>query len=249
MSNIECKFCGEDELTWKEDAGWRLYDIEGNPHNCKATLFTGEEEDTLEDITQFSEDTFTCLVFDTETTGFSSDKYPARHPKQGRICQVAFLLVDQSGRTLAEFSSLVAPDEWQISEGAKKVHGLSDTLCADHGLKSRTVFQIFQRLAKKADIIVAFNLKFDMKMLNIEAKAHGLEMPTFKAQHCAMLDSVDVCKIPNARGSGYKWPKLPEALHALTGEELGENAHDAMVDTVACKKVYFALREKGVYGG
>lgn len=92
------------------------------------------------------------LFFDTETTGFPTDNKPPRDPHQGRACQVAFILTDENGRNLAEFTSLIAPDNWTVSEGAGKVHGLSDALCAKYGIKSRTAFQIFQRLAEKADL-------------------------------------------------------------------------------------------------
>ena len=187
------------------------------------------------------------LFLDTETTGFPNLNLSPRDPKQGRVCQIAFILADENNRNIAEFSSLVAPDGWKIQIGAQNVHGLSDDLCEKYGVKSRTAFQLFQRLADKVDIVVAHNLDFDMKMLEVEAAAHSLEMPVFKERHCTMKAATPLCKLPKARGSGYKWPKLSEALPMLCGRELGDDAHDAMVDTRGCKDLFFELRNRGLF--
>ena len=182
------------------------------------------------------------LFLDTETTGFPNPKLSARDPAQGRACQVAFILADENGRNLAEFTSLIAPDNWIISEGAKNIHGLDDALCAKYGVKSRMAFQVFQRLAAMADIVVAHNLDFDWRVLEMEAAAHDLEMPGFTdGTRCTMKASTDLCQLPKARGSGYKWPKLEEALPILCGKELGDGAHDAMVDTRGCRDLFFEL--------
>jgi hypothetical protein len=51
-----------------------------------------------------------------------------------------------------------------------------------------------------------------------------------------MLSSTGICKIPKKQG--YKWPKLSEAYQHFFGEEL-KDAHDALVDVMACKRIYF----------
>lgn len=186
------------------------------------------------------------LFLDTETTGFPNPKIDARDPKQGRACQVAFILADENGRNLAEFTSLIAPDGWAIQKGAQNVHGLDDALCAKYGVKSRMAFQVFQRLADKADFVVAHNLDFDWKVLTMEAAAHNLDMPEFKGRHCTMKASTDLCKLPQKSRSTYKWPKLEEALPILCGRELGDGAHDAMVDTRGCRDLFFELVKRGV---
>lgn len=187
------------------------------------------------------------LFLDTETTGFPNPNIAPRDPKQGRVCQIALILTDENNRNIAEFSSLIAPDGWTIQAGAQGVHGISDELCGKYGIKSRTAFQLFQRLAEKVDIVVAHNLDFDMRMLEVESAAHDLNMPFFKNRHCTMKAATPLCKLPKARGPGYKWPKLGEALPMLCGRELGDDAHDAMVDTRGCKDLFFELRERGLF--
>lgn len=186
------------------------------------------------------------LFLDTETTGFPNPKLSARDRAQGRACQVAFILCDENGRNLSEFTSLIAPDNWTISEGARNVHGLDDALCAQYGVKSRMAFQVFQRLAKMAKHVVAHNLDFDWKVLTMEAAAHDLEMPVFEGKRCTMKTSTELCKLPQKNRSTYKWPKLEEALPILCGRELGDGAHDAMVDTRGCRDLFFELKNRGV---
>lgn len=187
------------------------------------------------------------LFLDTETTGFPNLNLSPRDPAQGRVCQIALILANETGRNIAEFTSLISPDGWAIQSGAQGVHGITDDLCEKYGVKSRTAFQLFQRLADKVDIVVAHNLDFDLKMLKMEAAAHDLAMPTFKEQYCTMKEATPLCKLPKARGAGYKWPKLSEALPLLCGRELGDDAHDAMADTRGCKDLFFELRSRGLF--
>jgi len=189
------------------------------------------------------------LFFDTETTGFPNPGIDPRDPKQGRVCQIAMLLTDENGRSLAEISTLVRPDGWTIGEGAQKVHGITDDRCQQYGLDSKAVFLLFSELATSAKLLVAHNIDFDWKMLTIEASAHGgFVMPT-QERFCTMQATTELCKLPKARGSGYKWPKLAEALPVLCGREIGEDAHDAMVDTRACRDIFLALRDRQLVQG
>lgn len=181
------------------------------------------------------------LFFDTETTGFPSDKLGARDPKQGRICQIAAILTDNTGQSFAEFSTLIRPDGWSIGAGAHGVHGITDEECEKFGLDSRTVFEIFKNMVSRADMIVAHNLDFDCKMIAMEAKAHDTFV-FMKDAFCTMKATTDICRLPGGRGNSYKWPKLAEALPILCGREIGDDAHDAMVDARACRDIFFALQ-------
>jgi DNA polymerase III epsilon subunit-like protein len=53
---------------------------------------------------------------------------------------------------------------------------------------------------------------------------------------------IDFCKLPGT-GKGYKWPKLSEALPRICNRKI-VNAHNAMVDAIACRDIYFEMRKK-----
>lgn len=182
----------------------------------------------------------TYLIFDTETTGFPSNT-AARDPKQARVCQLAMLLCREDGTHLAEMSFYIKPDGWKITEGAREVHGITDEICEKHGIDSKIAFQLFDRFVNCAHGVVAHNLDFDTKMMKIECEAHNFMMPYFNEPFCTLKATTNICKLPGKYGK-YKWPKLSEALKIICGRDIGNDAHDAMVDTKACRDVFFKLK-------
>lgn len=183
------------------------------------------------------------LFIDTETTGFFK-KGPTKQDGQARVCQLAMLATDNDGKSLAEFSFLIKPDNWTINPKASEIHGFDDELCEKNGIPSGLAITLFQEMAEKSDLIIAHNKQFDSKMMDIEL---AYNMQPYRPQNkwiCTMLRSMNICKIPGRYGD-YKWPKLNEALKELCGREMGDEAHDALWDTRACRDIFFALVERG----
>lgn len=174
------------------------------------------------------------LINDTETTGFPSSTAPARDPKQARVMQVAYILADETGRHLAEVCMLVRPDGWRAGAGAIATHGITDEICEKFGVSSKHAFETFEELATRATTYVSHNTKFDLQMFAIEAAAHGLKMPKFKKTICTMNDT----------GQGVGHRSLAKVYEHFTGKPMPEDAHDAGVDTRACRDVLFAWLEK-----
>lgn len=180
------------------------------------------------------------LFGDTETTGFPKNGERVQDD-QARVCQLALLLTDDKGQSMADFSCLIKPDGWVISEGAQAVHGKSMDMCEQYGTSSLNAFRFFVALCSRAELFVCHNMPFDFKMLEIEAAYHNMQMPSIET-YCTMKAATPICKIPG-RYNDYKWPKVSEALWTLTGRELGEDAHDAMFDAKACRDVFFAIKD------
>lgn len=62
-----------------------------------------------------------------------------------------------------------------------------------------------------------------------------------------MIRLTTYCKIPSTNGyPGYKYPKLTEAYSAVTGNHLVD-CHDALVDIEACKEIFFAAIDRGIF--
>lgn len=183
------------------------------------------------------------LFIDTETTGWPL-KGPRQQDGQGRVCQIAALLCDDKGNDIAKFKTLIKPDGWEISEGAQEVHGISLDLCEKKGIPQRVAIRVIYELMQVCDKVICHNIEFDWKMLEIEFDYAGMNdrINPDKEKFCTMLSSKDICKLPGKYGD-YKWPKLSEALEIVCGIKIGDDAHDALVDVEACKKIFFKLME------
>jgi len=179
------------------------------------------------------------LFFDTETSGF---------PEQGgRLIQFAATICDysfESPLTVKEFSTLVKCNV-EIDPGAFRVHGISQEM-TQAGVECESVLKWFKNEVAQSDLIVCHNTPFDVKVMDGEMR--HLDGGGFSPENtfCTMRNTTNICKIPKARGNGYKWPKLVEALEILCDHQL-EGAHDALVDTRGCKMIFDYLVENGIY--
>lgn len=183
------------------------------------------------------------LVFDTETTDLPQYKLAADHPLQARVIQLACLLLDKGFRPMGQFCTLIQPNCWHISEGAKAAHGIDEDTCARYGVPIEDAIAVFERLGATAQVIVAHNIKFDHFLLSSEFTRLAKTSQTLqRPQVCTMLTTTPLCKLPGRYGQ-YKWPKLSEAYEWAFKEEL-KDAHDALVDCKATARLLQALVQR-----
>lgn len=197
------------------------------------------------------------LFYDTETTGLPDFKARSDDPCQPRVTQLcAELCDDQTGEVLAGLNTLIGPDGWTIPEELEKLTGITTAKCDTFGLPMDMVLPLFIDMWTKADGRVGHNESFDMRMIRIELFRHKAYGEKF-ADHwkagtafCTMQKAKPIMNLPPSEkmvASGMKGPKSPnlaEAYLHFTGQPL-ENAHNAAVDVMACKAVYFALKNRG----
>jgi len=196
------------------------------------------------------------LGIDTETTGFKKGG-GLMQEGQARVCQIAMVLVDWQGKPLVKFSSLIKPEGWTISKGASECNGLTDVMCERTGQKQIAIMSLYFRLCELADVVIAHNSAFDKGMMEVETAYYHRaknEHDVFHYHHpnwyCTQKENVDICKIPptekmiDVGRTHYKTPSLEEALQHFCGRSVGENSHDALVDTEACLDIFFASREQ-----
>ncbi len=177
----------------------------------------------------------TYLFVDTESTAFPRNG--GMQPGQARVCQLAFIYTDAVGKTLAEFSSLIKPEGWEISAGAHAVHGLTLEQCDEHGIGAMQAMNLFRAYESMATKCVAHGESFDRRMMDIEHEYTSFEW--FRPREPWF------CTMRSYPQYFPKWPKLAEALHFFTGRVLGDEAHDAMNDARACRDIFFAARAGG----
>lgn len=193
------------------------------------------------------------IFFDTETTGLPKDWLPADHAEQPHLVQLACILTEDDGTERASLSIIVKPDA-PIPDGAARVHGITDLIADRFGVFNPAAVALWDRLAERADLIVAHNLKFDMAVMDTAwRRVRSERKPTLDLAHgtrgrfCTMEAASPTVNLPptdRMRAAGFtkpKPPKLEECIRHFFGEEL-TGAHDALVDVRACARVFFHLR-------
>jgi DNA polymerase III epsilon subunit-like protein len=185
------------------------------------------------------------LFFDTETTGFLSNKLPRDDPGQPRIVQLAAILAGFDGTIHGQLCLLIQQLGQPIPQPAFDVHKKSTELCDRAGVDIQTALEMFFQLQTKAELLVAHNLNYDLGVVACEVARYGIT-PEVTNTFCTMLSTTDICRIPTARG--YKWPKLVEAYRFFFQEDFS-GAHDALADVRACMRIYFELQKRGLAPG
>ena len=174
------------------------------------------------------------LFFDTETDGLVKFDKPWNHPEQPNLVQLGFVMTNHRGEEVNSACLIVEPNGWTIPPHVSKIHGITNETASESGLSKDCVSELFLQAAFKADLLVAFNFKFDSVVM---AKATNTPLDSEKS-FCPMLALTDVCKLPGKRG--YKWPKLSEAYRFFFGRDF-EGAHNALSDSRATKEIFFEM--------
>lgn len=194
------------------------------------------------------------LCYDTETSGLPHWGKPSEDPCQPHVVQLcAELFDDESGHVFNAMNFIIKPQDWAIPDEVAAVHGITTEIALAHGLPMRAVLPVFLSLWKQADIRLAHNESFDMRMLRIEIKRDSGFSDDFADKwkvapaYCTQAKSSPILNLPPtakmlAAGRKHaKSPNLGEAYEFFTGRKL-ENAHNAAVDVAACKAVYLAIK-------
>ncbi len=186
------------------------------------------------------------LFFDTETTGLpKSWRAPVTDLNNWpRLIQLAYLLADADGKTLAGGDYIIKPVGFTIPEDAARIHGITTERALKEGVDLKTVLLEFQAALGRAEYLIAHNISFDEKIMGAEFLRNGLPnaIPS-KKQICTMNSSTEFCAIPGPYGN--KWPKLAE-LHNKLFQTDFEGAHNAAADIAATAKCFWELKKLGV---
>lgn len=184
------------------------------------------------------------LVFDTETTGFPPrGEFDPDNPKNPQLVEIAAALYrfdDEAPKLQGGFSAIIKPDGYEIPEKAASIHGISTERAERYGVDIKLAVKMFNALAERAEMKVAHNIDFDLKIMQAAYARAGLEPDWPDSSYCTMAASTPLCRLPG-RFDDYKWPKLQEAHVHFFGEEF-DGAHSALADVEACARVFFALQ-------
>lgn len=203
----------------------------------------------------------TLLTYDTETTKLVNFNLPSEDPSQPYITELAAKLIDEETRqVLGSMNVLIRPEGYEIPDDVAALNGITTELATRYGVPIAQALEMFIALWRNADMRVAHNESFDMRVLRIAIKRDEV----FSAEHegvlefadywkhapafCTQGKSVSIINLPPtpkmvaAKRKGPKSPNLGEAYKFFTGRDL-VGAHRAMVDVDACIDVYFGIQE------
>ena len=184
------------------------------------------------------------LFFDTETNGLPRRgakmedvvKNPELFP---RVIQLAWELYDENQVLQSKECHLIKPDGWTIPHEKFWIeNGFATHISEQYGRPMRPVLMHFINDMQRAKIMIAHNMDFDGPIVAAEMVRAGLKSQNKPIRLCTMKTNVDRCRIPQARGSGFKWPTLHELHMHLFGTGF-DGAHDAGADVAATAKCYF----------
>lgn len=207
----------------------------------------------------------TILVYDFETQGLPLFKEPSEHPGQPHFTQIAAeLCVEETGDVLASIDILVRPEGWTIPQEVQDLTGITMDKATRFGIPEDAALTAFLELWCNADQRVAHNESFDARIARIaimrSAYWSGEAMQTSTGEvpfadywkaapaFCTQTNSTRILMLPPTekmkakRMTGPKSPNLGEAYKFFTGQDL-VGAHNAKNDIMACKEVYFGIRQ------
>jgi DNA polymerase III subunit epsilon len=184
-------------------------------------------------------------ILDCETSGLPRYNLPADDPAQPHVAAVALILVDEHFKVEREYEALIRPDGWEMEPGAMAVNGLTMERLAENGIPILSALPVYTDAIDEGRVIVAYGTRFDTKCMRGELRRARLDDRFERTRTiCAMQSCVGVCKIPKAKGGGYKFPKLAEAYRHFFKRDF-EFPHSALADARACLAIFRKLNEIG----
>jgi DNA polymerase-3 subunit epsilon len=196
----------------------------------------------------------TILIYDTETTGLPNFNLPSSDPSQPHITQIAAQLCEEeTGEVLGGMDFMIRPDGYVIPPELEVLTGITTERALKYGIGAREALVMFMDFWALCDMRVAHNESFDARILRIALMRHTINDPTTPDKwkeggaFCTLNSSKAIINLPPtpkmlaAKRKGPKNPNLGEAYQFFAGEPL-KGAHNAAVDIMACKAVYYGIK-------
>lgn len=172
------------------------------------------------------------LIFDTETTGLILHP-AARDELQPRIIEWGGLLVDKAGNELEELDILIRPEGATVSPEITKITGITPEQLHHRPIFKEVMHQL-GALFTKADVLIAHNLPFDRRMMELELnRVHPMAVETWP------WPRVMLCTVQEHAEEWGRRPKLTELYAHYMGRPLGQT-HRALDDVRALKEICMA---------
>jgi len=197
------------------------------------------------------------LFFDTETTGIPDYKLDITDDKQPRLLRLAAIMTDDKGRILDYMDSLIRitwgeVNESEVSEDGKKtafaVNGITNKMLQEDGLPIESILTAFRFMQDQCHEKIAYGYRFDGFVAKGEYARNNMDPGKEIERYCLMkavskLGKSKKIDLPHTKSPFYK---LTDAYEAIFKKPL-EGAHTPFADAMACKEIYFELKNRGFY--
>jgi len=109
------------------------------------------------------------LFFDTETTGLPRNWGAAVSDLDNwpRLVQLAWLEYDNSERQISGREYIIKPRGFTIPDESAGIHGISTERAIKEGTSLRTVLTEFSKAVDRSKFLVAHNISFDEKIVEL----------------------------------------------------------------------------------
>lgn len=206
------------------------------------------------------------LIFDVETTGllpkFKNTDEIINTEILPYITQLSYALYDiNNDRLIKTYNTYIKlSNDIEISEKITEITGITRELLDKRGIDIIDALENLYDAYCRCDIVVAHNLDFDSRIIQIETKRNfnrfSLDIGSymewmFDEMYCKMSDidlkctmklGVDLCNIEktNSRGNYKKYPTLCE-LYTKLFNKTPNNLHNSMMDVLVCLRCYLKM--------
>lgn len=173
-------------------------------------------------------------AFDLETT--------CPLPEEARVVTAAIALVSGGERT--ETQDWRANPGVPIDEGATAVHGVTNEMAAGYPPAAAVLAELLDTLElalSRGMPLVIFNARFDLTVMDREARRNGLVPLTERGGELIVIDPFVIDKQLHRYRSGKR---TLESQAARYGARL-DGAHDAAFDAIAAARVAYAIGARG----
>jgi DNA polymerase III epsilon subunit-like protein len=150
-----------------------------------------------------------------------------------------------------------------IPEESVKIHGITDKMSQESGVKLENVLEEFFNDVIKIDYVVGHNISFDINVVKVELKrimkhsiGNGRKMKRIQTyldlldnkdkMYCTMRETIQLCAIEKTNKYGYvyyKFPKLVELYDKLFSEK-PNHLHNSLNDVLVCLRCFMKLKYK-----
>lgn len=184
------------------------------------------------------------IIIDTETSGLFDFSKPADAEGQPRLASFAAIYLHPDFTLDREYSRFIKPQGCSMTPETTAINGLTNEKLEAEGVPVEEVLSEYNA-AIDTHLVIAFNVQFDSKVMRGEMRRAG-QPDRFETTRtaCLMRPLTNICQIPKARGKGWKFPKLAEAMaHFKLAQEA---AHSALGDARAAADLLRHCERNGI---